>query len=73
MSLLGCRRFLDLRLISAPAGEIVHPFGGDPNALACSRRPAEKKKLLNVHSTGAADFHGKFCSPCATLGRKVAI
>jgi branched-chain amino acid transport system substrate-binding protein len=25
----------------------------------------EKKKLLIVHSTGTADFHGKFCSPYA--------
>src|SRR5579863_8182328 len=25
----------------------------------------ERKKLLIVHSTGTADFHGKFCSPYA--------
>src|SRR6201987_1278912 len=25
----------------------------------------EKKKLFITHSTGAADFHGKFCSPYA--------
>src|SRR5690348_16706112 len=25
----------------------------------------EKKKLMITHSTGAADFHGKFCSPYA--------
>jgi branched-chain amino acid transport system substrate-binding protein len=25
----------------------------------------ERKKLLIVHSTGTADFHGKFCTPYA--------
>src|SRR4029078_8817465 len=25
----------------------------------------QKKKLFTPHSTGAADFHGKFCSPYA--------
>jgi len=31
--------------------------------LAVQRVSAEKKKLLIVHSTGTADFHGKFCTP----------
>ncbi len=33
--------------------------------LAVQNIANEKKKLLIVHSTGAADFHGKFCSPYA--------
>ena len=31
--------------------------------LAVQNIANEKKKLLIVHSTGTADFHGKFCSP----------
>src|SRR5947199_7928443 len=31
--------------------------------LAVQNAANEKKKLLITHSTGAADFHGKFCSP----------
>src|SRR5438045_4507614 len=31
--------------------------------LAVQNVANEKKKLLIVHSTGTADFHGKFCSP----------
>jgi branched-chain amino acid transport system substrate-binding protein len=31
--------------------------------LAVQNVAKEKKKLLIVHSTGTADFHGKFCSP----------
>src|SRR5947199_8588452 len=33
--------------------------------LAVQNAANEKKKLLITHSTGAADFHGKFCSPYA--------
>jgi branched-chain amino acid transport system substrate-binding protein len=33
--------------------------------LAVQNVANEKKKLLIVHATGAADFHGKFCSPYA--------
>jgi branched-chain amino acid transport system substrate-binding protein len=33
--------------------------------LAIQNISREKKKLLIVHSTGTADFHGKFCSPYA--------
>jgi branched-chain amino acid transport system substrate-binding protein len=33
--------------------------------LAVQNVANEKKKLLSVHSTGTADFHGKFCSPYA--------
>src|SRR5437588_3333374 len=33
--------------------------------LAVQNMANEKKKLLIVHATGAADFHGKFCSPYA--------
>src|SRR5207244_3914120 len=33
--------------------------------LAVQNVATEKKKLLIVHSTGTADFHGKFCSPYA--------
>jgi branched-chain amino acid transport system substrate-binding protein len=33
--------------------------------LAVQNVANEKKKMLIVHSTGAADFHGKFCSPYA--------
>jgi branched-chain amino acid transport system substrate-binding protein len=33
--------------------------------LAVQNVANEKKKLLIVHSTGSADFHGKFCSPYA--------
>ncbi|MDR3490131.1 MAG: ABC transporter substrate-binding protein [Bradyrhizobium sp.] len=33
--------------------------------LAVQNIANEKKKLLIVHSTGTADFHGKFCSPYA--------
>src|ERR1700678_198716 len=33
--------------------------------LAVQNVANEKKKLLIVHSTGTADFHGKFCSPYA--------
>jgi len=31
--------------------------------LAVQRVAHDKKRLLIVHSTGTADFHGKFCSP----------
>ena len=33
--------------------------------LAVQNVANEKKKLFIAHSTGAADFHGKFCSPYA--------
>src|ERR1700674_3529367 len=33
--------------------------------LAVQNIANEKKKMLIVHSTGTADFHGKFCSPYA--------
>src|SRR5580692_5108306 len=33
--------------------------------LAVQNIANEKKKLLIVHATGTADFHGKFCSPYA--------
>jgi branched-chain amino acid transport system substrate-binding protein len=33
--------------------------------LAVQNVATEKKRLLIVHSTGTADFHGKFCSPYA--------
>jgi branched-chain amino acid transport system substrate-binding protein len=33
--------------------------------LAVQNVANEKKRLLIVHSTGTADFHGKFCSPYA--------
>src|SRR5215468_10617864 len=33
--------------------------------LAVQNIANEKKKLMITHSTGAADFHGKFCSPHA--------
>ncbi|WP_298261978.1 ABC transporter substrate-binding protein [Bradyrhizobium sp.] len=33
--------------------------------LAVQNIANEKKRLLIVHSTGTADFHGKFCSPYA--------
>ena len=33
--------------------------------LAVQNVANEKKKLLIAHSTGTADFHGKFCSPYA--------
>ena len=33
--------------------------------LAVQNIANEKKKLLIVHSTGTADFHGKYCSPYA--------
>jgi branched-chain amino acid transport system substrate-binding protein len=33
--------------------------------LAVQHVATEKKKLLIVHSTGTADFHGKFCTPYA--------
>jgi branched-chain amino acid transport system substrate-binding protein len=33
--------------------------------LAVQNIATEKKRLLIVHSTGTADFHGKFCSPYA--------
>jgi branched-chain amino acid transport system substrate-binding protein len=33
--------------------------------LAVQNMANEKKKLLIVHATGAADFHGKFCTPYA--------
>src|SRR5665213_1193855 len=33
--------------------------------LAVQNIANEKKRLLIVHSTGSADFHGKFCSPYA--------
>jgi branched-chain amino acid transport system substrate-binding protein len=33
--------------------------------LAVQNVANEKKRLLVVHSTGTADFHGKFCSPYA--------
>jgi branched-chain amino acid transport system substrate-binding protein len=33
--------------------------------LAVQRVANEKKKLFITHSTGTADFHGKFCSPYA--------
>ena len=33
--------------------------------LAVQNVATDRKKLLIVHSTGTADFHGKFCSPYA--------
>ncbi|MBV8574397.1 MAG: ABC transporter substrate-binding protein, partial [Acetobacteraceae bacterium] len=33
--------------------------------LAVQNIANEKKKLFTTHSTGSADFHGKFCSPYA--------
>ena len=34
-------------------------------AWQCKTSPTRRKKLFITHSTGTADFHGKFCSPYA--------
>ena len=38
---------------------------GSAISLAVQHVATEKKKLLIGHSTGTADFHGKFCTPYA--------
>jgi branched-chain amino acid transport system substrate-binding protein len=52
------RRWYDIEevdvIVDVPASAV---------GLAVQNVAKEKKKMLIVHSTGTADFHGKFCSP----------
>ncbi|HLZ03100.1 MAG TPA: ABC transporter substrate-binding protein [Bradyrhizobium sp.] len=54
------RRWYDVEQVDLIVDVPVSAVG-----LAVQRVADEKKKLLIVHSTGAADFHGKLCSPYA--------
>ncbi len=54
------RRWYDVEQVDLIVDVPVSAVG-----LAVQNVANEKKKLLIVHSTGTADFHGKFCSPYA--------
>lgn len=54
------RRWYDVEQVDLIVDVPVSAVG-----LAVQNIATEKKKLLIVHSTGTADFHGKFCSPYA--------
>jgi branched-chain amino acid transport system substrate-binding protein len=54
------RRWYDVEQVDLIVDVPVSAVG-----LAVQNIAKEKKKLLIVHSTGATDFHGKFCSPYA--------
>jgi branched-chain amino acid transport system substrate-binding protein len=54
------RRWYDVEQVDLIVDVPVSAVG-----LAVQNVANEKKKLLITHSTGAADFHGKFCSPYA--------
>jgi branched-chain amino acid transport system substrate-binding protein len=54
------RRWYDTEQVDLIADVPVSAVG-----LAVQNVANEKKKLFITHSTGAADFHGKFCSPYA--------
>jgi branched-chain amino acid transport system substrate-binding protein len=54
------RRWYDVEQVDLIVDVPVSAVG-----LAVQTVANEKKKLLIVHSTGTADFHGKFCSPYA--------
>jgi branched-chain amino acid transport system substrate-binding protein len=52
------RRWYDVEQVDVIVDVPVSAVG-----LAVQNVAKEKKKMLIVHSTGTADFHGKFCSP----------
>jgi branched-chain amino acid transport system substrate-binding protein len=52
------RRWYDVEQVDVIVDVPVSAVG-----LAVQNVAKEKKKMLVVHSTGTADFHGKFCSP----------
>src|SRR5258707_10325604 len=54
------RRWYDVEQVDLIVDVPVSAVG-----LAVQNIANDKKKLFNAHSTGAADFHGKFCSPYA--------
>lgn len=54
------RRWYDVEQVDVIVDVPVSAVG-----LAVQNIANEKKKMLIVHSTGTADFHGKFCSPYA--------
>src|ERR1700751_194050 len=54
------RRWYDVEQVDLIVDVPVSAVG-----LAVQNVANEKKKLFITHSTGAADFHGKFCSPYA--------
>jgi branched-chain amino acid transport system substrate-binding protein len=54
------RRWYDVEQVDLIVDVPVSAVG-----LAVQTIANEKKKLFITHSTGAADFHGKFCSPYA--------
>ena len=54
------RRWYDVEQVDLVVDVPVSAVG-----LAVQSVANEKKKLFIAHSTGAADFHGKFCSPYA--------
>jgi branched-chain amino acid transport system substrate-binding protein len=54
------RRWYDIEQVDLIVDVPVSAVG-----LAVQNVATEKKKLFIAHSTGAADFHGKFCSPYA--------
>src|SRR5262249_50082410 len=54
------RRWFDVEQVDLIVDVPVSAVG-----LAVQNVASEKKKLFITHSTGTADFHGKFCSPYA--------
>src|ERR1700726_2357110 len=54
------RRWYDVEQVDLIVDVPVSAVG-----LAVQNAATEKKRLFITHSTGAADFHGKFCSPYA--------
>jgi branched-chain amino acid transport system substrate-binding protein len=52
------RRWYDIEQVDVIVDVPVSAVG-----LAVQNVAKEKKRMLIVHSTGTADFHGKFCSP----------
>src|SRR6202166_3125433 len=54
------RRWYDVEQVDLIVDVPVSAVG-----LAVQNTATEKKKLFITHSTGTADFHGKFCSPYA--------
>jgi len=54
------RRWYDVEQVDLIVDVPVSAVG-----LAVQNVAKEKKKMLIVHSTGTADYHGKFCSPYA--------
>jgi hypothetical protein len=61
------RRWYDVEQVDLIVDVPVSSIG-----LAVQNVAKQQKKMMITHSTGATDFHGKFCSPYTMLGIRYA-